>query len=126
VAEDVPARGQAHYPGYFWSETTGGHVNPAQSLDLAPDATEVNPGIQAEQALRLAMAQDRLRMVIKSGAGPATLAAWNPAVPQIAVTAPYGTIALWNSDTGRACARLSIAGQCRGGSGIAVKTRSGS
>ena len=76
--------------------------NPAQSLKLALDATKINPGTQAEQALRLAMAQDRLRMVIKSGTGTGTLAAWNPAMRQIAVTAPHGAIALWNSETGRA------------------------
>jgi WD40 repeat protein len=83
--------------------------NPSQSLKLALDATKINPGTQAEQALRLAMAQDRLRMVIKSGTGAATQAAWNPAIPQIAVTAPHGAIALWNSDTGRATQVLPTA-----------------
>jgi WD40 repeat protein len=83
--------------------------NPAQSLKLALDATKINPGPQAEQALRLAMAQDRLRMVINPGDGSASLAVWNPAMPQIAVTAPHNAIALWNSDTGRATQLLHVA-----------------
>jgi WD40 repeat protein len=83
--------------------------DPEQSLKLALDATKINPGPQAEQALRMAMTQDRLRMVINSGAGAGTLAVWNPAMPQIAVTAPDGAIALWNSDTGRATQLLSTA-----------------
>jgi len=29
------ARGQAHYPGYFWSATTGGHVIYESRLELA-------------------------------------------------------------------------------------------
>ena len=83
--------------------------DPTQSLKLALDAAKINPGPQAEQALRLAMVQDRLRMVIKSGTGAATLAAWNPAMPEIAVTAPHGAIALWNSDTGHATQVLPTA-----------------
>jgi hypothetical protein len=53
--------------------------NPAQSVSLGLSATETNQNASAEQALRLALAQDRLRMVIQSGTGSATVAAWNPA-----------------------------------------------
>src|SRR5260370_14038795 len=30
------ARGQEHYPGYYWSATTGGHVIYESRLELAP------------------------------------------------------------------------------------------
>lgn len=30
------ARGQAHYPGFYWSATTGGHVIYESRLELAP------------------------------------------------------------------------------------------
>jgi hypothetical protein len=43
------ARGQAHYPGYYWSATTGGHVIYESRLELArlllagfsPDVTAI-------------------------------------------------------------------------------------
>jgi YD repeat-containing protein len=75
--------------------------NPERSLSLALSATKINPGGPTEQALRLAMAQDRLRMVIGSGTGSATVAAWNPTRAQVAVTAPHDSVALWNTATGR-------------------------
>lgn len=76
-------------------------TNPEQSLGLALSATRINSSGPAEQALRLAMAQDRLRMVIRSGTGSAAQAAWNPAMAQLAVTAPHDSVALWNTATGR-------------------------
>jgi WD40 repeat protein len=75
--------------------------DPAQSVSLALSATKTNQNASAEQALRLALAQDRLRMTIRSGTGPATVAAWNPARAQIAVTAPHNSVALWDAATGR-------------------------
>jgi WD40 repeat protein len=75
--------------------------DPEQGLRLALQATKINPNGPSEQALRLAMAQDRLRMVIRSGVGSAALASWNPAQAQIAVTAPHDSVALWNTGTGR-------------------------
>ena len=76
-------------------------VNPSLSLRYALEATRINPSGQAEQSLRLALAQDRLRMVIRAGTGSATLAAWNLRRTQLAVTAPHDSVALWNSATGR-------------------------
>lgn len=75
--------------------------NPAQSVSLGLSATKINQNASAEQALRLALAQDRQRMVIQSGTGSATVAAWNPARAQIAVTAPHNSVALWDAATGR-------------------------
>jgi hypothetical protein len=40
-------------------------------------------------------------MVINSGTGSATVAAWNPHLAQIAVTAPHDSVALWSTATGR-------------------------
>lgn len=75
--------------------------NPTQSVSLGLSATMINQNASADQALRLALAQDRLRMVIQSGTGSATVAAWNPARAQIAVTAPHNSVALWDAATGR-------------------------
>ena len=75
--------------------------NPEQSLRLALNSTRINPDGAAEQALRLALAQARQRMVIQSGTAAATVAAWNPSLAQIAVTAPHESVALWNAATGR-------------------------
>ena len=75
--------------------------DPEQSVALALKATQTNASTQTEQALRLAIADDRLRMTINSGVGPDTAAAWNPARGQIAVSATHGDVALWNSATGR-------------------------
>ena len=66
--------------------------NPQQSLRLALNATTINAGGPAQQALRLAVADDRQRMVIQSGVGGATVAAWNPAMNQMAVTGPRDTV----------------------------------
>jgi WD40 repeat protein len=84
--------------------------DPAQALRLALDATRVNADARSEQALRLAVAQDRLRMVINSGAGAATQAVWNPVIPQIALTTKHGDVALWNSETGHVTQVLPTAG----------------
>jgi WD40 repeat protein len=83
--------------------------NPQQSLRLALNATTINAGGSAQQALRLAVADDRQRMVIQSGAGPATAAAWNPAMNQVAVTGPRDTVELWNTVTGRVTRVLDAA-----------------
>jgi WD40 repeat protein len=84
--------------------------DPARSIRLALEATRVNADAQSEQALRLTMAQDRLRMVINSGTGAAAQAAWNPVLPQIAVTVAHGGVALWNSNTGHVTQVLPTAG----------------
>jgi WD40 repeat protein len=84
-------------------------TNPGQSLSLALSSTKINPTGPSEQALRLAMAQDRLRMVIHPGTGSATVAAWNPALAQVAVTAPHDSVALWNTATGRISQVLPLA-----------------
>ena len=75
--------------------------DPEQSVTEALKATQVNASTQTEQALRLAIADDRLRMTIQSGTATDTAAAWNPARGQIAVSATHGDVALWNSATGR-------------------------
>jgi hypothetical protein len=76
-------------------------TNPAQSVSLALSATKTDQNASAAQALRLALAQDRLRMTIQSGTGSTTVASWNPARAQIAVTAPHNSVALWDAATGR-------------------------
>ena len=83
--------------------------NPQQSLRLALNATTINAGGPAQQALRLAVADDRQRMVIQSGAGAATVAAWNPAMNQMAMTGPRDTVELWNTVTGRVTRVLDAA-----------------
>lgn len=75
--------------------------NPQQSLSLALDGMRLNTGGPEVQALRLALAQDRLRMVIKTGTGESTRAAWNGRLGQLAVTAPHDSVALWDTMTGR-------------------------
>jgi WD40 repeat protein len=75
--------------------------NPQQSLSLALDGMKLNTGGPEVQALRLALAQDRLRMVIKTGTGQAARAAWNGRLSQVAVTAPHDSVALWDTMTGR-------------------------
>jgi WD40 repeat protein len=81
-------------------------TNPQQSLSLALRSTKVNASGPSEQALRLALAQARLRMVINPGTGSTTTAAWNPVRKQIAVTGPHATVELWNAQTGRMTASL--------------------
>ena len=78
---------------------------PRPRLAVNPRSTASGP---SEQALRLALAQARLRMVINSGTGSATVAAWNPTRKQIAVTGPKGTVELWNAQTGRMTASLPL------------------
>jgi WD40 repeat protein len=85
--------------------------DPEQSVTEALKATQVNASPQTEQALRLAIADDRLRMTIKSGVGPDTAAAWNPARGQIAVSATHGDVALWDSATGRVTQLLPTGGR---------------
>jgi WD40 repeat protein len=92
--------------------------NPQQSLDLALNATEINAGGPAQEALRLAVADDRQRMVIQSGAGSATVAAWNPAMSQLAVTGPRDTVELWNTVTGRVTRVLPAAHASSGSDAI--------
>ena len=75
--------------------------NPERSLSLALHSVRIDPSVTAVQALRLALARARQRMVINSGTGSATVATWNPHLAQIAVTAPHDSVALWSTATGR-------------------------
>jgi WD40 repeat protein len=75
--------------------------NPERSLSLALRSVRLDPSGPAVQALRLALAKARQRMVINSGMGSNTVAAWNPHLAQVAVTAPHHSVALWNAATGR-------------------------
>jgi len=81
--------------------------NPQQSLSLALDGMKLDSSGPEVQALRLALVQDRLRMVIKTGTGASALAAWNGGLGQVAVTAPHGSVALWDAMTGRLTQMLS-------------------
>ena len=83
--------------------------HPDRSLTLALNATRIDPNNSAQRALRLALAQDQVRMVIRSGTGSATVAAWNPDRAQIAVTAPHNSVALWNVATGHLSQTLQTA-----------------
>ncbi len=74
--------------------------DPAASVAEALKATKTNASTQTEDALRLAIADDHLRMTIQSGTGANTAAAWNPVLGQIAVSAKGGDVALWNSVDG--------------------------
>lgn len=76
-------------------------TDPQSSLQLALSSTKIEPSGPAEQALRLALAEARLRMVIRSGSGSSTVAAWNPERAQIAVTGAHDSIELWDTTTGR-------------------------
>jgi WD40 repeat protein len=92
--------------------------NPQQSLRLALNATTINAGGPAQQALRLAVADDRQRMVIQSGVGGATVAAWNPTMNQMAVTGPRDTVEVWNTVTGRVTRVLDAAHASSGSDAI--------
>jgi WD40 repeat protein len=81
-------------------------TNPQKSLSLALRSTKIDSSGPAVQALRLALAEARLRMVIRSGTGATAQAAWNPIRKQLAVTGPHGTVELWNAQTGRMTASL--------------------
>ncbi len=85
--------------------------NPGRGLRLALSAARIDPGGPAQQALRLALAQDRLRMAIRSGTGSGTVAQWNPGQAQIAVTAPDDSVALWSTATGRLTQTLTTGHQ---------------
>jgi len=84
--------------------------DPAASVAEALQATKTNASTQTEDALRLAIADDHLRMTIQSGTGANTAAAWNPVLGQIAVSAKGGDVALWNSATGRVTQLLPTGG----------------
>jgi WD40 repeat protein len=84
--------------------------DPEQSVAEALKATKTNASAQTEDALRLAIADDHLRMTIQSGTGASTSAAWNPVLAQIAVSAKGGDVALWNSATGRVTQLLPTGG----------------
>jgi WD40 repeat protein len=75
--------------------------NPQQSLSLALQGMKTDSSGPEIQALRLALAQDRLRMTIGTGAGASALAAWDGTLSQVAVTAPHNSIALWDTATGK-------------------------
>ena len=76
-------------------------TDPQQSLSLALQSTQINTSSTGVQALRQALAQAPLRMVIDSRSGDSAHAAWNPVVNQIAVTGPNDTVQLWNPRNGR-------------------------
>jgi len=76
-------------------------VDPAQSLQLALQSTQINPGAPGTMALRLALAADRMRMAFQPGFGAGTQATWSPAAEIIAATARGNSVQLWNPRTGR-------------------------
>jgi WD40 repeat protein len=84
--------------------------DPQQSVSEALSATKTNASAQTENALRLAIADDHLRMTIQSGTGANTAAAWNPVLGQIAASAKGGDVALWNTRTGRVTQLLPTGG----------------
>lgn len=75
--------------------------NPQLSLDLALQGTKLDSGGPEVQALRLALAQARLRMTIETGTGAPAQAAWSGTLGQVAVTAPHDSVALWDTTTGK-------------------------
>jgi WD40 repeat protein len=84
--------------------------DPERSVVDALNATQTNASPTTEQALRLAIADDRLRMTIQSGTDANTAASWNPVLAQIAASARGGDVALWNSATGRVTQLLPSGG----------------
>jgi WD40 repeat protein len=76
-------------------------TDPAQSLQQALEATQINPGAADITALRLALAADRSRMAFQPGFGTGTQATWSPATEVIAATGHGNTVQLWNPRTGR-------------------------
>jgi WD40 repeat protein len=84
--------------------------NPQESIDLALRSTRLEANASTEQALRLALAEARLRMVIRSNAGPATVAALGPTGGEIAVAAK-GSVELWDANTGRLLQALPMPAQ---------------
>jgi WD40 repeat protein len=84
--------------------------NPQESIALALRSTRLEADASTEQALRLALADARLRVVIRSGDGPAAVAAWSPTGDRIAVSAP-GSIELWDPLSGRMLQALPVPSQ---------------
>jgi WD40 repeat protein len=76
-------------------------TDPAQSLQQALQATQINPGAAEITALRLALAADRTRMAFQPGFGTGTQATWSPATEIIAATGRRNSVQLWNPRTGR-------------------------
>ena len=85
-------------------------TDPLQSISLALRSSRLDQSSSAEQALRLALADSRFRVVVSSGDGSAAVAAWDPARPELALTAP-GSVELWDARTGRMLQSLSVPGQ---------------
>lgn len=113
VVKEVQATREAHVAqsNAFAAEATVDlSTNPAQSLGLALRSARLDDSAAAEQALRLALAASRQRMVISSGDGPATVAAWDPSGGEVAVTAP-GSVELWDTGTGRLLQALPVPAQ---------------
>ena len=75
-------------------------ADPQTSIGLALRSTRLNISGQTEQALRLALADGRMRMVLRSGAGAATVASWLPTGAELAVSA-RASVQLWDIKTGR-------------------------
>ena len=76
-------------------------VDPASSLELALQSTQVDPSAAGIQALRLALATDRMRMAFQPGFGTGTQATWSPAAEIIAATGRGNSVQLWDPRTGR-------------------------
>ena len=91
-------------------------TNPQQSLRLAAEAEKLNPSSTAESALRLSLAQSRMRLAIRTGSGgpttnsPGTVAAWNPRNSEVALSAPGGALDLWNPLTAKLITKIATGG----------------
>jgi WD40 repeat protein len=82
-------------------------TNPQESVSLALRSARLNVSPSTEQALRLALSDGRMRMAIRSAAGPATTAAWAPGKAEVAVSAPGG-VELWGTLNGRLLQNLAV------------------
>lgn len=86
--------------------------DPQQSVSLALRSTQLEDSSSSEQALRLALADDRARVAISSPAGANAVAAWDPEGEEVALSTP-SSVELWSAADGRLLQSLTVPSRYR-------------
>lgn len=91
------------------AEATADLANqPEQSLRLALQSSQLDPGGPGTEAMRLALAESRLRIAISTPTGSNTVAAWSPSSDLIAVTGPHDCVEIWDAASGHLLDTLKV------------------